>query len=135
MSPKFSNKISKLEGKLGRNPKKDAKIQLKIDKLNLKNTQGGRREREATAAATADMEAARQAQEADRTFMEGEFGKLKEQLGQTPAAPTFSQSPFKLRGVGGVKRRKSSRKPIGLSQLRIPSALNTGASGGGLNIT
>lgn len=132
-TPRFNNKISKLEGKLGKNPRKDLKIQSKIDKLILKKTQGSKLERESTAAATSDAEEARLQQEADRTFMEGEFSKLEEKLGKTPAAPTFSQSPFRLGSTGGVRRRKSSRRtPTSLASLRIaPTALNTGSSGSG----
>lgn len=132
-TPRFNNKISKLEVKLGKNPRKDLKIQSKIDKLILKKTQGSKLEREATAAATSDAEEARLQQKADRTFMEGEFSKLKESLGRTPAAPTFSQGPYKLGNTGSVRRRKSRRStPTNLASLRItPTALNTGSSGSG----
>lgn len=134
-----AGKLAKLEAKYAKqstNPKRLARRADKDAKKALKMQYGIGATGKGAVQARADAEAARVQQEADRAFMEDQYKQTREAIGATAPAP----SPYRLRNkdfVGGVRRRKSSRRsPTSLASLRIaPTALNTGSSGsGGFNL-
>lgn len=91
-------------------------------------------QRQATAQAAADADAARKKSDEYRTAMMAEQQATRDVLGKTAPPP----APYRLKnkpGTGGVKTRKPNKRSSGIGIAALRNPLNTGGpKGGGINV-